>query len=96
MPKLGVAGGIAAIAGTVVLLCIPAVFYLEARSQEQWPVHLTQAVATLVCVGASAVFLSSRRTSEVSTTWSWLAFAAVFAGTLWILAWVVAFFVAIG
>ena len=56
LPKLGVAGGIAAIAGTVALLCIPAVFYLEARSQPDWPAHVTQAVAALVCAGASAVF----------------------------------------
>jgi hypothetical protein len=92
----GSAGTIALIAGGVVLLCIPAIFYLESQSIREWPAHVTQLAATCVCVVSSAVLLLGRRGNRIPDTWRWLMFVAMIVGSLWILSWVLAFFFAIG
>ena len=68
------------------LVCIPAVFYLEARDLPEWPVHLSQFASVLVCAVASIVYLCSRAAvTDRSRIWVWLAWVAMLAGILWLL-----------
>ncbi|MBJ6982167.1 hypothetical protein [Luteimonas sp. MC1572] len=49
--------------GLYAVLCAPAILIAEHFGCPQWPFHLTQLIAVVGCISASAVFLFSTRGS---------------------------------
>jgi hypothetical protein len=77
---------IAAISGTYVLRCVPAILLAEAYKAPQWLFHTSQLAAVLICLGAAVAYLrlSGSNPDQTSPSRRALALAAVILCTLWL------------
>ena len=66
-----------------ILLCIPAILVAEHFGWTQIPFHLTQLIATALCLISCSVFLVATRASKFGL-WQWLASLSLTACILWL------------
>jgi len=71
------------ISGGCALLCAPAVLIAERSGWSQWPFHVTQLVATLICLASSVIFIVSTRGQDFGLERSLAAVALLLSG-LWL------------